>query len=210
MREVIIPGEKISSAKDNKAGFGAIKRGDDIIATRYGLLEKAKGVAKVVPLNGGYIPYVGDHVIGVVEESREHGCFVDINSAYTGYLSFFREQSYNKGDILMLEIINVDEVNKVDLDFAKPLYDGKLIEVEPVKIPRIIGRKASMIDTISNGTGCRIFVGRNGRIYLKGKEESIRRAEQAIRLIERKAHTTGLTDKIKKFLETGEDDGIKK
>ena len=210
MREIIIPGEKIPDTKGDKAGFGTIKRDGKIIATIFGLVKKAKGFVDVVPLNGKYLPHTGDHVIGVVEESRERGCFVDINSAYTGYLSFFREQSYNKGDVLMLEISNVNEINKVDLDFAKPLYEGKLIEVEPVKIPRIIGRKASMIDIISNGAGCRVFVGRNGRIYLKGKDENIYRAEQAIRLIEREAHTSGLTDKIKKFLETGEKDGNEK
>ncbi len=210
MREIVIPGERISKAEGNKAGFGAIRRGSSIFATIFGLVDKAKEPIEVVPLNGSYVPHTGDHVIGIVEDARERGCFVDINSAHSGYLAYFREQSFKKGEVIMAEVSSVNEIDKVDLDFAKPLYDGKLIEVEPVKIPRIIGRKASMIGTISKGTGCKIFVGRNGRIFIKGKDDAIYRAEKAIRIIEREAHTSGLTDKIKKFLETGEIDGNEK
>ena len=120
-----------------------------------------------------------------------------------GYLSFFQDKRYEVGDLLIMEVMHVNEIKKVDLDFAKPLYDGKLISVSPVKIPRIIGRKASMIELLAKETNCRIFVGRNGRIFLKGTDADIKLAEEAIRLIEREAHTHGLTDKIKNFLEGG-------
>lgn len=209
MREVVIPGEKIGEGKDTKAGFGAKKRDNEVIATLYGLVEKTKGFVKVVPLSGKYMPHTGDHVIGIVEGVMGRGCFVDINSGYNGYLAFFRDRRYEVGDLLIMEITAVDEINKIDLDYAKPLYDGKLIEVSPVKIPRIIGRKASMIDILSNESNCKIFVGRNGRIYIKGKDEDVQRAEQAIRLIEREAHTSGLTDKVKEFLGS-ENDGNEK
>ncbi len=201
MREVVIPGEELADGNGIKAGFGAFKRGDKVFAAVYGLADQSKGFVKVVPLQGKYLPYEGDHVIGIVSHCLSRGCFVDINSAYHGYLSFFRDRTYNVGDVLIMEIQRVDEVNSVDLDFAKPLYDGKLIEVSPVKIPRIVGRKASMIDVLSNGSNCKIFVGRNGRIFIKGKDEDVQKAEAAIRLIEEEAHTSGLTDKVKEFLE---------
>ena len=207
MREIVIPGEKIADGKGTKAGHGAFRRGDSVYSAVLGFVTNSQGFAKVVPLSGRYVPYAGDHVIGIVEARMGKGCFVDINSAYTGYLSFFGDKEHEAGDLLMMEIMHVNEIRKTDLDFAKPLYGGKLINVSPVKIPRIVGKKASMLDTLSVGSNCKIFVGRNGRIYLKGTEEDITRAEQAIRLIEREAHTKGLTERIKKFLETGGKDG---
>ena len=54
---------------------------------------------------------------------------------------------------------------------------------------------------IKNATGCRIIVGQNGLIWVQGepKEELI--AENTIKMIEEKAHTSGLTDKVKSHLE---------
>ena len=207
MTEVVIPGDKLAEGNGVKAGHGAFRKGDAVYASVMGLANVAKGFAKVVPLKGTYMPHSGDHVIGVVEAKMGKGCFVDINAPYNGYLSFFGDKVFEPGELLIMEITHVNEIYKTDLDFAKPLYGGKLIEVSPVKIPRIVGRKASMVETLSNGSNCRIFIGRNGRIYLKGKEEDIARAEAAIRLIEREAHTKGLTDRVKSFLETGEKDG---
>ncbi|MCK4327583.1 MAG: RNA-binding protein [Candidatus Diapherotrites archaeon] len=210
MREVVIPGEKIAGGKELRAGHGTFKKKDGVYADVMGLVDTSKGFAKVVPLNGRYMPREGDHVIGIIEGLMGKGCFVDINSAYTGYLSFFGDREYKIGDLMIMEIKHVNEINKMDLDFAKPLYGGKLINVSPVKIPRIVGRQASMVETLAAGSNCRIFVGRNGRIYIKGEEEDIARAEAAIRLIEREAHTKGLTDRIKKLLETGGKDGNEK
>lgn len=200
MREVVVPGEELAEGKEIKAGYGAFKRGNKVFASVYGLVEKGRGFVKVVPLHGRYIPHKGDQVIGIVEKVTSKGCVVDINSAYSGYLRFFSGREYNIGDLMIMEIKAVDEVKNVDLDFAKLLYGGKLIEVAPVKIPRIIGRKASMINVLSQGSNCRIFVGRNGRIFIKGTDADVRRAEDAIRLIEREAHTEGLTDRVKEYL----------
>ncbi|HEX17365.1 MAG TPA: RNA-binding protein, partial [Thermoplasmatales archaeon] len=73
---------------------------------------------------------------------------------------------------------------------------GTLIETEPTKVPRIIGKNASMITALKRYTNCRIFVGRNGRIWVDGSPEAIQKIERAIRLIEREAHTYGLTERV--------------
>ena len=49
---------------------------------------------------------------------------------------------------------------------------------------------------IKRYTNCRIFVGRNGRIWADGTPEGIQKIERAIRLIEREAHTYGLTERV--------------
>jgi exosome complex RNA-binding protein Rrp4 len=44
-------------------------------------------------------------------------------------------------------------------------------------------------------------VGQNGVIWLDGEPEDVSLAVSAIRKVEDEAHTTGLTDKVRKFLE---------
>jgi exosome complex component RRP4 len=58
-----------------------------------------------------------------------------------------------------------------------------------------------MIQMLKNQTGCRIYVGQNGRIWIDGELENIVLAVKAIRMIEDEAHSLGLTEKVKQFLE---------
>jgi exosome complex component RRP4 len=76
-----------------------------------------------------------------------------------------------------------------------------VIEVSPSKVPRVIGRNGSMIQMLKNETGCRIYVGQNGRIWIDGDLDNIVKAIQAVKMIEEEAHGLGLTEKVKRFLE---------
>jgi exosome complex component RRP4 len=46
-----------------------------------------------------------------------------------------------------------------------------------------------------------MFVGQNGVIWIDGEPQDVALAMAAIRKIEDEAHTSGLTDKVKAFLE---------
>ena len=71
----------------------------------------------------------------------------------------------------------------------------------PTKIPRIIGRKGSMISMIKQETGCQIILGLNGVILVTGKNlEDEELAITAIKKIEEESHTSGLTDRITQLL----------
>jgi exosome complex component RRP4 len=70
-----------------------------------------------------------------------------------------------------------------------------------MKVPRVIGKNGSMIQILKNSTGCRIYVGQNGRIWIDGELDDIMRAVRAVKLIEEEAHNLGLTEKVKKYLE---------
>jgi exosome complex component RRP4 len=50
-------------------------------------------------------------------------------------------------------------------------------------------------------TACEIFVGQNGRIWINGKDEDMDKLSEAIDIIIRESHTSGLTDKISQFLQ---------
>jgi exosome complex component RRP4 len=75
------------------------------------------------------------------------------------------------------------------------------MRVTPTKIPRVIGKKGSMISTIKQETDCQIILGVNGVILVTGKNrEDEDLAMMAIRKIEEESHTSGLTDRITQLL----------
>ena len=81
---------------------------------------------------------------------------------------------------------------------ARKLSGGKVINVEAVKVPRIIGKQGSMISMIKRKTGSNIVVGQNGIIWLQGGDEAL--STTVIKMVERESHKEGLTDSIEKFL----------
>ena len=112
---------------------------------------------------------------------------------------------YNVGDLMVCGITNVTSQKLVDVTTKGPglrkLKGGRVIEVNTSKVPRIIGKKGSMVSMIKQATGCNISVGQNGLVWLEGLPEKELIAVKAIKIIEEKAHLSGLTEKIKKFLE---------
>ena len=58
-----------------------------------------------------------------------------------------------------------------------------------------------MINMLKKETGCQITIGQNGRIWIRGKtpeDEAI--AANAIKKIEREAHISGLTDRVRAYI----------
>jgi len=88
----------------------------------------------------------------------------------------------------------------------KKLEGGRLIKINPTKVPRVIGKKASMITMIKEKTDCQILVGQNGLIWLKGDPKGEILAVNAIKKIEKESHLNGLTEGIERFI----DEGLKK
>ena len=104
----------------------------------------------------------------------------------------------------MGKMLQVDESKKLQITLNdRNLYKirgGHIIDVEPSKVPRIIGRKGSMISIIKKYTRCRIFVGQNGRIWIDGDDTGIEKVLQVINIIEDESLSYGLTNKIESFL----------
>jgi len=68
-------------------------------------------------------------------------------------------------------------------------------------VPRVIGKQGSMVSMIKQATGCKITVGQNGLVWLSGEPEKELIAVNTIKMIEKNAHKSGLTETIKAFLE---------
>ncbi len=172
---------------------------------------------KLIPLSGRYIPKTDDTIICKVIDVSFSGWRLDTNSAYSAMLSmkdatseFIQRganltQYYDLGDYIVGKIVNVTSQKLVDVTMKGPglrkLKGGRIIEVNTHKVPRIIGKQGSMVIMIKDATRCNIVVGQNGLIWIDGDPKSELLAIETIRKIEKESHMSGLTEKIKEFLE---------
>jgi exosome complex component RRP4 len=168
----------------------------------------------VVALRAFYIPRMGDTVIGTVVEVGFSGWTVDINAPYLAILRAsdvlnrpFKPQKndltevLDVGDLVVAKIVSYDRTHNPQLSVDEPglgkITRGQIVKITPTKIPRVIGKKGSMISMIKQETGCHIILGHNGIILITGKSlEDEELAMMAIHKIEEESHITGLTDRI--------------
>lgn len=217
-RKVVVPGEILAEGPFN-AGPGTYKDKNVVKASVIGLPElKGNNNIVVVPLQGAYIPKAGDIIIGKVVNTTIVAWKVEINSAYVASLhaSTVLNRSFNPmkddirtqfdvGDLLAAEVIAFnrtrDPVLSVKGRGLGKLREGRIIEILPAKVPRLIGRKGSMINLIKTETNTRLIIGQNGWVWVSGKDfESEILVEKIIRKIEKESHTSGLTDRIKELI----------
>lgn len=219
-KDVVVPGEVLAEGMDFVPAGDVFRDGDKLYAKKLGLVNVSGRVVKLIPLSGKYAPKKNDLVIGKVTTVSPTGWRVDINCTFDASLMIkdavaeFVERGtdltkfFSIGDYIMCQIINVSGPRLVDITMKGPglrrLGPGRMIEVAPAKVPRIIGKQGSMVSMIKEMTGCRISVGQNGLVWLAGDEpDKELLAVKAIELIEEESHVTGLTDKVKILLENG-------
>lgn len=211
-KELVIPGQVLAD-EDYYSGRGTFKENGEICSSLMGLVSLRNKKIRVIPLKSKYVPKKGDVVIGKIDDVKFSMWDVDINSPYSGILPAFevfgREKKelsrvFDVGDILFLRVIDVDEVKKAKLGLKGrgmgKFKGGILVDIAPTKVPRLIGKKGSMINMIKDKTGCKIVVGQNGLVWVRGEEDMEQLTKDVIHLIEKEAHTSGLTNKIKNKL----------
>jgi len=195
MTKIVVPGELIAGSPQ-RIEFGFVENGKTY-SSIVGLFDEAN--PKLIPLEGAYMPVQFDIVVGIIDEVKFAGYNVDIKSPYRGFLSAKDSRyEYELGDIISTKVRDVDEVKNVDLEGARKLVGGEILEISPAKVPRVIGKKNSMLDMIRAATKSEIFIGKNGRIWIKGGNSVL--AARAVLKVEKEAHTTGLTERISAFL----------
>ena len=216
-KSISVPGETLAVGMDILPGSGTYREGEKIVANRLGLVIIDGRTIKLLPLSGRYLPKTGDTIICKVIDVGFSGWRLDTNSAYSAMMSLKDATSefiarganltqyYDLGDYIVCKIVNVTSQKLVDVTMKGPglrkLKGGRIIEVDPHKVPRIIGKQGSMVTMIKDATRCNISVGQNGLIWIDGEPMNELLAIQAIRKIESESHLSGLTEKIKEFLE---------
>ncbi|MFH1779680.1 MAG: RNA-binding protein [Candidatus Micrarchaeota archaeon] len=202
MKELFFPGDLVSDKPLSGEGL-FVEDGKTFALT---ILLHNDG--RTVPLKGYYVPERGDYVIGVVTDERFSGYTIDLNSPYAGTVSSRDLRAeFQVGDVISAKVYSVNEVHEALLSEPRLFEGGEVIEVEAVKVPRVIGKHASMLQILKDYTKAEIFVGKNGRIYLRGGNSLL--ASLAINKISREAHSSGLTDRIMNFLQNESKNGEK-
>jgi len=216
-RQLVAPGDLLAEGT-YVAGENTYKENNKIYASRLGLVQYEDKKVNVVALRAFYIPKLGDTVIGTIVEVGFSGWTLDINSPYLAILRAsevlsrpFRPQEndlskvLDVGDLVIAKIMAYDRAHDPRLTVSEPglgkITRGQVVKMTPTKIPRVIGRKGSMVSMIKEETGCHIILGQNGVILITGKSlEDEQLAMMALRKIECESHTSGLTDRVSQMI----------
>ena len=204
-KDLVVPGMLLAEG-DYINEDGTHKEHGRIYASVVGVAYLNHRKVRVVALKGKYVPKQGDSVIGIITGERFNGWKVDINSPYEADLNqrdiqTGRYDSLNVGDLVYARIVKVTEIFETSLYAKRPygkLDKGILIEIQSARVPRLIGRKGSMIKMINEKTRSVITVGQNGFVWIRGGNEEL--AAQACLMVDREAHIPGLTDRVNEFL----------
>jgi len=215
-KQVAVPGDVLADDIGFIPGFGTYRNSHNLVCSRLGLVNVEGKVVKVIPLSGKYLPRRNDIVVGRIMDILMAGWRVDISSPYTAVLSSketaeFIERNddlsrhFDLDEYIVCKVTNVTSQNLVDVSCRdqglRKLRGGRILRVNNHKVPRIIGKKGSMVSMIKQATGCRIIVGQNGVVWIDGEPEKENMAVNAIRKIEAESHMPGLTDRMKTYLE---------
>jgi len=198
-KQIVVPGELVTSER-KKLGANVFQNEGKIYSMVLGIPKVSEDTASVVALKGRYYPKKNDLVIGIVKEENFSGYVIDINSFYHCFIpkKLLDSMPLKKGTIIQAIISYVNEIKVVDLENIRVLFSGDLIDVSPVKVPRIIGKQGSMLNLLKEKTKCQIIVGQNGRIWIKNGNTKL--CIEAIRKIEAESHLSNLTQRIELFL----------
>ncbi|MFQ5782248.1 MAG: exosome complex RNA-binding protein Rrp4 [Nitrosopumilus sp.] len=218
-RKYVIPGDVVTTGPF-RPEQNVILEGNKIISTTIGISEIYDDSVKVIPLTGKYIPKINDLVIGKVISHTSLSWELDINSCYVGFLPaqdvFGRDFSAHAdeltsklkaGDLVAARIANFDRtrdplVTISDRDLGK-IDSGDLVKISPSKVPRLIGKRGTMIQTIEMATNAAITIGQNGWVVVSCESpEGLLKAKKAIKMVNEQAHVANLTDQIKEMLES--------
>jgi len=217
-RKYVIPGDVVTTGPF-RPEQNVILDGTKIIATAVGISEIYDDSVKVIPLTGKYIPKIDDLVIAKVNSHTSLSWELDINSCYVGFLPaqdvFGRDFSAHAdeltsklktGDLVAARIANFDRtrdplVTISDRDLGK-IDSGILIAISPSKVPRLIGKRGSMIQMIEQATDAAVTIGQNGWVVVSCETpEGLLKAKTAIEMVNEKAHVANLTDQVKEMLD---------
>jgi exosome complex component RRP4 len=214
-RILVLPGEELPG-HGLKPGSGTYRVNGRIYASVLGLVRSRPPVVEVTPLSGRYIPRPGDVVIGTVTDVQGTFWLLDIAAPRWAPLHMTgtpwkidygeTEQYLRVGDSVAVRVEAIENTGRIGVtmlgeDLGK-LEGGTLVTISPAKVPRVIGRGGSMIETIQRSTHCRLVVGQNGRIYVDGPTEETLRVRETLRLIDAEGHRAGLTERVQSFLDT--------
>jgi len=212
-RTLVLPGEEIR-AQGLKPGPGTYRTGGRIYASVLGLLSERPPLVSVVPLSGRYIPKAHDVVLGTVADVQGTFWLLDIGAPRWAPLHMTgtpwqvevgeTDRFLRVGDAVVVQVESLDATGRIGVTMngegLGKLEGGTIVRVSPARIPRVVGRNGSMIQTIRDHTGAEVVAGQNGRVWVGGPPDAIRRVSEVLRIIEANAQHSGLTERVESYL----------
>ncbi|MEM2109842.1 MAG: exosome complex RNA-binding protein Rrp4 [Candidatus Odinarchaeota archaeon] len=213
--QIVSPGDMLAEG-DYLTGEGSFKENNRVYSSILGLAVLKGKTVSVIPLQGSYYPKVGDIVIGKVLNSSPAGMRIDINSLYSaaifptttsepGRRGREKLTQFDVGENIIAKIISFDRTHDpiltVDEEGLGKLAGGRIIKIHPTRIPRVIGKKGSMIKLLKDEITDKIKIGQNGIIWFSTESDIVEDILLTVlKKIEREAHTSGLTDRVKELI----------
>jgi exosome complex component RRP4 len=215
-RDLVVPGDVLYEGRI-RTGDNTHRSEGKVIASRIGLVNYNRDMVSVIALEAGFNALTGDLVIGQVSDIGLGKWMVDIDTAEKAVLNVpdAIDAPFNP-DIEMTSILDIGDTvvaKIVDLDRRRtPILsilgrslgrvdEGFIMRLTPSKIPRLIGKKGSMVNMILRETGCNVIIGQNGRILIHGRtREQEAMAVKVINKVENEAHISGLTSRVQEYL----------
>lgn len=217
-KQLVVPGDLLAEG-DFIAGENVFRENNKLFSQKLGVVDLDGKTIHVVALRGRYLPHVGDIVIGHVVDVGLNGWTLDINAPYYAQLnvSDVLGKSFGPrvepltnilavGDLVIGKVFSFDRTRDPTITVQGQglgrVTGGTIIEITPTKVPRLIGRKGSMIGMIKQEAGCEITVGQNGKVLILGRQsKNIDLVIKCVKMIEDESHTSGLTDRIKTMIQ---------
>ncbi|EGQ43125.1 MAG: RNA-binding protein Rrp4-related protein [Candidatus Nanosalina sp. J07AB43] len=214
--DIVVPGDVITEEDNVKPNSGVYTEEGKIYSQHIGTVKYGSGNVRVQPMDGRYIPEEGDVVIAEVTRVSYSRWNLDMDSPYEGTLDISEASDqyvdldeddltdfYDVGDAVVAKVTSVSESMDVDLtmldDRCRKLEEGRIINISPHKVPRVIGRQGTMVQQINEKTNCHVIVGQNGLVWINGENPTV--AAEAVNKVEEEAHTDGLTDRIGEWID---------
>lgn len=214
-RELVVPGQPLAKGKFKLGRDVYVDESGMVRSKKLGLVDLKDEEVSVVPLAGAYMPKEEDLVIGIVSRISGNTILVDIRSPYQGAIPVpksriaervdMRKYDLKVGDVILAKVKSFDGASSliltIDVEGLGKLEGGYVLEVDPAKVPRVIGKRQSMLSILKEKTKSEIIVANNGRIWVK--PPSVRELialEKALRKIEEESHVAGLSDRISSML----------
>jgi len=217
-RPIVVPGEYVGDSRFHVPGLNVLKLSDRMLSTTVGLVRTDGKHVDVVALKSFYQPKAGDLVVGIVKEPTVAGWIIDINSPFLAFLplSEYPEKRIRLSRDSMRRILEAGTVVvglvKEASIFSSPVItlkgkglgvvsNGFLLSITASKVPRLIGKKGSMLSTIERGANVKLTVGQNGRLIVHSEDLNIvTKVREVIGMIEKESHVYGLTERVEALL----------
>lgn len=224
---IVIPGEQIKSQSYRNREENYLHRvgKGNYVVTHLGVAHILNKRVDVIPYKNVYIPKIGDYVVGVVTSYAPNGWVVEIGSYTKAFLpanEMLKEGKFDPkridldrylkiGDIVGAIIMDLNRYSNILLTLkpvkegVNPRHLGKLtnyyiIKVHTTKLPRIIGKKGSMVKIIKKKIDGDLIIAQNGVIMYRGDYEKFMLLKRILNIIIKYTYASGLTGKVAEIL----------